>query len=212
MSANTVLLVVTGLILCIRVYVLTRVWNQPLQHGMGYFLATEVPPGFYDGPGIRWLRRFRGVMLAEFAAAILALIPILVWSKWRYLIAWAPATGAVFVCALLLFSACAHRIRVMNGLQGVLILSLASYAVLRSWPSPDWLRFGVVGTALVFWLVMVAVILLGGRRLAAMCRDLRPVGSWSGPFRTRRRWLTSGGVWAGAYVLGLAVLLFSVRA
>ncbi len=41
---------------------LKQLWQRPLDHGPGFFLGVKVPPGFYEGEGIRWLRRWHTVV------------------------------------------------------------------------------------------------------------------------------------------------------
>jgi hypothetical protein len=90
-SSDVLLLSVTSLIVALRVYYLVWwLWNYPLTHGTGFFLGLEVPPGFYEGPGVRWLKRWRGVLLAEHSIEALVLVGILFSGHWDKLplIAW----------------------------------------------------------------------------------------------------------------------------
>jgi hypothetical protein len=41
-------------------------WSEPLSHAPEYFFGFEVPAGFYEGPGRRWLRRYRIGLLAGY--------------------------------------------------------------------------------------------------------------------------------------------------
>lgn len=66
-----------------RVYVLVRqLWKFPLHNGPEYFLGVEVPPFFYQGPGIQWLKRYRTILLLEHFAEALFLITILALGRW----------------------------------------------------------------------------------------------------------------------------------
>ena len=72
-------------LLILGVYVVFRVvfliwvlWDMPLEHGAGFFLGVEVAPGFYDGPGIQWMKRYRRVLVAEHVVEG-ALLAVLAW-------------------------------------------------------------------------------------------------------------------------------------
>jgi hypothetical protein len=66
-----------------RIYVLARqLWSFPLRNGSGYFLGIEVPAHFYDGPGTRWLKRYRAVLVFEHSAETLFLLGILALRRW----------------------------------------------------------------------------------------------------------------------------------
>jgi len=72
-----------GIIVAARVYVLVRqLWNLPLRNGAQYFLGVEVPPRFYDGPGIQWLKRYQTILLLEHFAEAAFLITILALGRW----------------------------------------------------------------------------------------------------------------------------------
>ncbi|MFN7995618.1 MAG: hypothetical protein U0Q18_18555 [Bryobacteraceae bacterium] len=89
-----------GIIVPARVYVLARqLWTFPLRNGPGYFLGVEVPPLFYDGPGVRWLKRYRTVLVFEHSAEALFLLGILALGRWE----WIPLTAlgaATFTAAM----------------------------------------------------------------------------------------------------------------
>jgi hypothetical protein len=82
-SRDVLLLFVTGVVVAFRIHRLVRrLWNYPLAHGTGFFLGVAVAPGFYEGPGPQWLRRYRTVVLAEHAFEALVLVVILVSGHW----------------------------------------------------------------------------------------------------------------------------------
>lgn len=101
-SDGLVLLFTTAVIVSIRLHGLFRgVLRYPLRHGAGYFMGVEVSPGFYEGPGTRWLQRYRTLMLAEHAVEAVALVVILASGRWIYLAVWAVAGACLFLCAYL---------------------------------------------------------------------------------------------------------------
>ncbi len=72
-------------VLCIALIVLfwvfygfRNIWNLPLRHGHGFFLGVEVSPGFYEGPGISWLKSYRALVVALHSVWAVALGAIVV--------------------------------------------------------------------------------------------------------------------------------------
>jgi len=103
-GAPILLLIITAVIVCFRVYVLVcTMWGYPLMHGQGYFFGVEVAPGFYDGPGIGWLQRFRTLVAAEHVVKAIALVAVLASGQWMYLPAWAGGGAVLFVTTQLGF-------------------------------------------------------------------------------------------------------------
>jgi hypothetical protein len=80
-------------------------WNYPLNHGPSFFLGVEVPPGFYAGEGVMWLKRYRTILLAAYLVMALALGAILVSGRWILLPVWAGGVAVLFVPTLLGFTA-----------------------------------------------------------------------------------------------------------
>ena len=82
--ADSILLLFTlAIIVPARVYILVRqLWNLPLRHGPEYFLGAGVPPSFYGGPGIAWLKRYRTVLLLEHLSEALFLMVVLALRRW----------------------------------------------------------------------------------------------------------------------------------
>ena len=102
-------------------------------------------------------------------------------------------------------------LRWMDTVQWFLIAILGGYALRHGWPGANaipWLRWLLVGVALAIWPIMLVVIIRDWGCLTAMGRDLRPVGSWSGPFRGIK-WIQPPGywVWFGVWFGGLVLLL-----
>lgn len=82
-TSSILLLSSLAIIVPARVYVLVRqLWQLPLRNGPGYFLGVEVPPSFYNGPGIQWLKRYQLMLLLEHFAEALFLITILALGRW----------------------------------------------------------------------------------------------------------------------------------
>ncbi len=113
MTANAsrdVLYFATGAILLVRTYQLIRLdWSRPLRHGPGFFLAFEVPSGFYSGTGARWLTRFRTVLLTEYGTEWLTAAGMIAFGWWRWLPCWAGVSAVLYVGSLSLFGAAAGR-------------------------------------------------------------------------------------------------------
>ena len=304
------LLVATGLILVFRIYFLPGWrWNFPLSHGQEFFLGNEVAPGFYSGPGIRWMNRYHFVLLSESLIEWIALAAIIALQRWNLLPVWAGGIAMLSVTTHLGFNALARRalggnrrtmsavavsletrrfsdyaswpveilIDVILALSWLLILTrgntpirwldpvtstyvilgllagkvlvarsrvllpaerteehhrwseesrrhwvriwdmfrllvatqLAGYA-LQFWApakSAPWLRWVVVGIVLGIWLLMAGILIRDFRRLSAMGRDLRPAGSWTGPFQTGRGSSRASLTWMIGFTAGLFLLL-----
>jgi hypothetical protein len=83
-------------------------WNVPLKNGPGYFLGIKVPSGFYEGEGIRWLRRWRGLFVAANSIAGLAVVAIYASGYWHLFAAWAGGLAVLHVAAFYAFTAYAR--------------------------------------------------------------------------------------------------------
>ncbi|MBI1787268.1 MAG: hypothetical protein HYR60_06910 [Acidobacteria bacterium] len=91
-QTNTLLpLASAGLVLALRLYFLVRIlWNYPLNHGPGFFLGVEVAPGFYEGRGAQWLRRYRILLLVQHLILVAAFIVPVALRRWSDLPVMAP--------------------------------------------------------------------------------------------------------------------------
>ncbi len=101
-----------------------------------------------------------------------------------------------------------YSLRANDLFRWLCVLPLVGYTLLHSFgAAAAWLRWPLIGTCLAVGLYMAVSLILGERRLAAMGRDLVPVGSWSTHFR-QARWMPSGfAVAFGAWFGGLILLL-----
>jgi hypothetical protein len=288
-------------------------WEAPLNHGPRYFLGVEVSLGFYEGEGIRWLRRYHTLCLAVLSIEALGLLAILVSGRWSLLPLWAGGTGVLLPAAFLGFTGYTRRtlganrpvlssvaiplearrlgdyiswpaealitvitalswvllringdalvhwqapvvityvivglfpfkigivrnsiplpterpeehlrfmeasrrysLRVMDAVRWFLLVILGGYGLLHGWRmagAEAWLRWSLVGIALAIWVVLVVIITREGRRLTGMGRGLRPIGSWSTPFRPARL-STPDIVPFAAWFAGLVLLLIFFR-
>ncbi len=316
-SEEWLLLFVTALIVIVFVfYFVRRLWNYPLAHGPGFFLDAEVAPGFYNGEGVRWLKRYRTILLALHLVMALALAVILVSGRWSLLPLWAGGVGVFAPAVFLGFAAYTRATLGANppartsavvsletrrlgdyiswpseGLMAVIIalcwalllingnaqvqwngpvvmtyiivgllpfkigvvrnssplpseraeehyrwadaqrrywlrltdcffrwfllVLLAGYALQHGWPAANhivWFHWLVIGIAIAVWLVAVGILVHGSGRLAAMGRDLRPAGSWSGPFRRGTLIMPGISPWLfGAWFGGLVLLIVFFR-
>jgi len=299
-----------SLVLAVRLFFLVRrLWDYPLNHGPGFFLGVAVEPGFYEGPGIRWLKRYRTLLLAQHAILVSAFVVPVALHRWNDLPVMAPVDVITFfsmiggfilwtrrrlgaspprlssvavtldarrlsdyiswpmeamVAAFLAFSWALlfthgdlhfrwqwpvlityavmgmlpgkiilarysfplpperteehHRwleanrrysLRVMESMRWFFVAILAGYAVRHGLPSGKtiWLQWSFLAVAAAAFLLMTAILIRGSGQLAAMGRDLRPVGSWAGPFQPARLMLRGGLAWSILYCAGLAALL-----
>jgi hypothetical protein len=91
------------------------------------------------------------------------------------------------------------------------VARLAGYSVEQAFPatkmmvSLHWLFFTI---CIAIFVVMLVVLIQGGRRLVALGRNLQPIGSWSGPFGPARLLLPGWLMWSVVYVGGLLLLGF----
>lgn len=166
MTANAsrdLLYFVTGLIVVVRAYQLTRMdWSRPLKHGPGFFLAFEVPPGFYDGVGADWLGRYRTALVAEYATEWIALAALVATGHWQWLPVWAGGSAALYVGSLGLFAHAAGRALGRVSTQPAVALAFEARRVrdYLSWPVETmmaallvsgWLLLVIQGDADVRW-------------------------------------------------------------
>ena len=314
-QSNLLLLFCGCLVVAFRLfYLVRRLWNYPLNHGPGFFQGVEVGSGFYGGPGIRWLKSYRVLLLAQHAILVVTFLVLVVTRRWADLPVLAPIDVASFFSmfggfllwtrrtlganppklseggvaletrrlgdylswpleALLLAVITAswllllrepgaelhwqwpvlmtyvvvgllpgkiilvrnsfplppertadhqrwqeayrrHSLRVLDSMGLFFAALLGGYAVQHGLPvakTLPWLRWFLPGVAIGFWMVMAAILIRGSGRLTAMGRDLRPAGSWSGPFRPARLMLPGGLTWSLAYCAGLVALLLFLR-
>jgi hypothetical protein len=309
-SEEWLLLFVNALVVVFLVfYLVRRLWNYPLNHGPGFFLGVEVGPGFYAGEGVRWLKRYRTILLGAYFIEALALVATLVSGRWALLPVWGGGTAVFFVAvflgftaytratlganppvrtsavvsletrrlgdyiswpaeasmaviiafcwALLLMHGNAHvhwngpvvftylligllpfkigivrngfplpseraeehyqwadaqrrySLRWMDCFRWFFTVILAGYALQHGWPAAStvWFRWLVTGIGLAVWLALVGILIRGSGRLAAMGHDLRPAGSWSGPFRRGTLMMPGISTWLFAAWFGGLVLL-----
>lgn len=78
----------TALVVAIRAFTFKRLyWDAPLNHGPGFFLGVEVTPGFYEGEGVGWLRRYHRAWFVEISLEALMLVGVILLSP-RLLFPW----------------------------------------------------------------------------------------------------------------------------
>jgi hypothetical protein len=100
-----VMLLVSALVVLSLVYMLVKfTWKQPLQNGPGFFLGIEVPAGFYDGPGKRWLTGYRAILVALHLALVAALGLCFAFKCWNLIPLWCGGFALVYLLALLAFN------------------------------------------------------------------------------------------------------------
>jgi hypothetical protein len=107
-----------------------------------------------------------------------------------------------------------YWLRLVDCMRWFFLVILAGYALLHGWPavSTGWFRWLVTGIALAVWLVQVGIQIRGSGRLAAVGRGLRPVESWSGPFRRATLMMPGISPWLfGAWFGGLVLLFVFFR-
>ena len=89
-------------LICLLVPVMTyalvkQIWNQPLQNGPGFFLGIEVPAGFYEGQGRRWMTGYHAMVAALYGVWAVALAAIAVSRRWDMTPIWAGGFALLFV-------------------------------------------------------------------------------------------------------------------
>jgi len=98
-----------AVVVVIRVLTYKRLyWHAPLNHGPRFFLGVEVSPGFYEGEGVGWLRRYRRALLIGLSIEALALLAILRWFLfpwWVLLTLWACSSPVLTAATAWGFSA-----------------------------------------------------------------------------------------------------------
>jgi hypothetical protein len=313
------LLFSTALLVGMGILLFKQFWNEPLNHGSGFFLEVEVPPGFYEGEGVGWLKRYRTTLLVALSIEALALLAIPVAERWLLfpwwvllpLWAWgasvlgiAAAWGfaaytratlganppvrpsfaipletrrlgdyiswpleallaviTAFSWALLLVNGNAQfdwkvpvlvtyaviglfplkigivrnsfpipaerpedhyrwmeakrrlSLHAMDILRWGFLFMLVDYATLHGWhPATEgaWLRWLRTGVATAVCLFVFLTLIREKRRVTSMGRGLRPVGSWSTPFRPAslvEPGFAPAAVWFGGLVLLIVFFL-----
>jgi hypothetical protein len=314
------LLIGAAVVIIIRAFTFKRLyWDAPLNHGPGFFLGVEVPPGFYAGEGVGWLRRYHTALLVELSIEALALLPILRWflfpwwvllplwagsapvltaaTAWGFsaytratlganppvrpsfaiplearrlgdYISWphealiAVVTASIWALLLthghgrlgwlapvlmtyLVVGLLPYKIEIVRNsapvpverpeehyhwmeaqrrqalhmvdvLRWFFLIFLADYALLHTWHGwrlmgPDaWLRWSLMSIAGAIGIFFMSIALREQRRVAAMGRSLRPVGSWATPFRPAQP-LMGVTPWFATWFGGLVLLLVFFR-
>ncbi len=102
-----------------------------------------------------------------------------------------------------------YSLRVIDVARWFVLAILAGYAMQHSWEPARtiaWLRWLPIAVALVVWLLMLLVQFRGQDRLTSMGRNLRPMGSWSGPFQKPRLMGKGGLTWVVCFLSGLVII------
>jgi hypothetical protein len=102
-----------------------------------------------------------------------------------------------------------YSLRVTDITRWFVLAILVGFAMQHSWgPARTivWLRWLPIAVALAVWLLMLWVQFRGQDRLTSMGRNLRPMGSWSGPFQKPSLMVTGWLPWMICYFSGLAII------
>jgi hypothetical protein len=144
--------------ICLLVTVLTYalvkyLWNQPLHSGPGYFLGVEVPAGFYEGPGRRWMMGYHAMMAALYGVWFVALSAIVATRRWQMTPLWAGGFALLFVPTMFGFQAWTRRRLGVNPPVRPVALALESRRLSDyiSWPM-EALAVALVGFS--WWLLL----------------------------------------------------------
>jgi hypothetical protein len=86
-------------------YGFRNIWSLPLRHGDSFFLGVEVSPGFYEGPGIPWLKSYHAMVIVLHFIWALALGTIIILRRWDMAPLWAGGGAMLHVIPLLAFAA-----------------------------------------------------------------------------------------------------------
>ncbi len=85
------------LVISFRFYFLIwRLWHLPLNHGPKFFFGVAVAPGFYEGPGARWLTVYRRLLVLQHLILASAFVVPLALRRWDYLPLMAPIDVITF--------------------------------------------------------------------------------------------------------------------
>jgi hypothetical protein len=104
MSADGWNLLYTALIVIAQAIAFKRYfWDMPLKNGLEFFFGIEVPQGFYEGVGARWLRAWHALVLSVNLILALALAAILFWGPWDLLAVWAGGVAVLHVATFMGF-------------------------------------------------------------------------------------------------------------
>lgn len=155
-QSEWVLLLVTGLIVAAQVAAFKLFfWDTPLKYGKEFFLGVAVPPGFYDGEGADWLRRYRALILAVNFTLLLALAAVLASGRWLLLPFWAGGVAVLHTAALLGFGAYARaKLGANPPVESRVAVSLESRRLRHhlSWPGETFMAAIIVASWLLLFL------------------------------------------------------------
>ncbi len=310
-SVDALMLGTVVLIVFFQLYYLVRIlWRLPLAHGSGFFLSIQVPAGFYEGPGVRWLMCYRAVLVATHGIEAIILAYLVLTRRWTQLpllapvfvglffsmfggfvvyarrslgarppqlaavavslesrrlgayiswplealviaviaaswVLWFRARGGVaelgletwvvmgilpakFILVRSGFLVPAERaeehhkwaeasrrfsLRTIETMRWLFLVPFAGVAVVHSWPAARtlvWFRWLVGSITVGIWFALMGSLIFGYSRLLAKGRDLRPPGSWTGPFQRVKLIPRSAVAWSVVYMTGLGLLLVVV--
>lgn len=71
-------------------FLLFRLWREPLKHGPSHFLGVAVGPGFYEGPGSRWLRGYHWAIVLQYLILLGGFLLLVIEGRWTTLPILAP--------------------------------------------------------------------------------------------------------------------------
>jgi len=130
-----------------------HIWNAPLQNGTGYFFGIEVPAGFYEGAGRRWMTGYHATVASLYTVWAVALGAIVVTRRWQMTPLWAGGFALLFVPAMFAFQAWTrHRLGVNPPVRPVaLALETRRLSDYISWPME---ALAVALVALSWWLLL----------------------------------------------------------
>jgi hypothetical protein len=138
----------------VLVYALVKhLWNQPLQNGPGYFYGIEVPAGFYEGPGRRWMTGYHAMVAALYGVCAVGLGTIVATRRWDMTPWWGGGFALLFVPTMFSFQAWTrHKLGVNPPVRPVaLALESRRFGDYISWPAET---LAVALVALSWWLLL----------------------------------------------------------
>ncbi len=110
MSGSQLGLATGCVMVALKILIVWRLWNFPLNHGPGYFAGVAVPPGFYDGNGVRWLRSYHALLVAQCLLVTGVFAAVLISGRWSQMPILAPVDVASFFALILGFTLWARRV------------------------------------------------------------------------------------------------------
>ncbi|MCC6363528.1 MAG: hypothetical protein IT165_08375 [Bryobacterales bacterium] len=141
-------------IVALKILVVWRLWNFPLNHGPGYFVGVAVPAGFYDGAGLRWLRSYHALLAVQCLLVTGVFAAVLISGRWSEMPILAPVDVTSFFALIGGFTLWARRI--VGAPPAILPQAVAPFEPRRLADYNCWPGEGLMGAlAAASWVVLL---------------------------------------------------------